>query len=1327
MRTGASREAGRESTRRGRRARYVVLGGTCVAALALPAPALAVKNVIVAQGGTATITQVDQLSDPGGTLTIDPDTIAAAPAGPLNSVVVAAENDITIADSIQVNPALGLTSIGFVAARSVIVDPGVQISGGAVGLAAGVTTIPPDPFSGNPGSTANPASRDAGPSDITMKPGSGVSAFFAGATIGTMSIYLPSAPTVPGGTITLGRVSASEATLGCVQTDCGGVVAPAAAAPHLVSPLGDLRLHLKLASGNVGSAQEPLAGDSGGMVNVDGDVAGDVHLHSDADLAVSSDTNNPLGQTDGIKSGGDVDLSSDGDLLVQDERSQLTDRATEASIIAGGDVRLQSGGRFTESNDVVPLIHAGGDVEIDAQNVLDLGNENPSADVLAGGHIHLTSHHQNITMGNGIVESNRAATPSAAGDIVVTTPTFVNSGYLGRVHARGTSAADGADVVFNADDGMFVHSLGPAVIESDFGAVRLNVRRILLEDNQAPSTAIKAPRVVIVNSVGTDIHLGPHTDDTTDVDNTELDQAELDLIDTPDLQLGAPDVDSGIVVSEPLTRPAAGAKLTLATKGAVTGAGSLSVDKLVIDRSQAPGATYTVGASSFRLGAGAPLGITTSDLDVKGGPGDDTFDALGAPAGRATTFAGGAGTDKIVADSSGSGAAGGNLDGFAAGVTFDGAGGDDSWTATDADAAAGHGYAVSSSGLKRDAQQILSLGEPASGSLTTSGHDDTVAVPSLALPLTLNTGDGQDDVTVGADVHSLDGVAAAVQLDGGAGGDSLTLDDAQAANAAAYEVRQQAIGRLGTLVTPTGVETRTILGTPFDDTLRVDADGPGPGETTGNAGAFTFDGNAGDDSATFSDRGGAFGAFWDVHNTEIDRSAPAVHASLPDVETRNVIGSGNGTTFYRVDATEAGTLTSLSGAGAPDSFAFSHLEDLAGRSQVDGGGGFDSVSLDDRDAPAAGTWTIKPREIKRAGVPQMPDVSEVTRVIITGSPFDDTFTVGEDGSLDNFTHEVRIIGDDGSDTATYDDSAQTDGQEYTVEASKLTRSGIAPFPYAGLEQVNLRTGSGDDDITRPIGDPLAVAVDAGTGADALTLDDTADTTGRQWAFTAGAVTREGAGPVTHSGVESLTADGGSGPDTFRAKGAPDVAYSFDAGDPSSAPGDTLEYDAEARATTRTAGTSGTITSAPMTDLAFADFEDVQLQNLPAPPPPTTGGQNPPAPAPPAAGGQGPPSPTPPAGCRSNRKLSVGITLAAPRGIKLRRTAVRVNGKVKRILGRGITRFTLDLNGYPTGVAMVILKATTTTGKTLVATRTYRLCGYTAKPPTRLTPLHTPGT
>jgi hypothetical protein len=112
-------------------------------------------------------------------------------------------------------------------------------------------------------------------------------------------------------------------------------------------------------------------------------------------------------------------------------------------------------------------------------------------------------------------------------------------------------------------------------------------------------------------------------------------------------------------------------------------------------------------------------------------------------------------------------------------------------------------------------------------------------------------------------------------------------------------------------------------------------------------------------------------------------------------------------------------------------------------------------------------------------------------------------------------------------------------------------------------------------------------------------------------------------------------------------------------------------------------------------------------------------------APTSASVSTPPLPPAPVSCRSNRQLSVGITLAAPRGIKLRRTVIRVNGKVKRILGRGITRFTLPLNGYPAGVAQVILKATTTTGKTLVGTRAYRLCGYTAKPPKRLTPLHAP--
>jgi hypothetical protein len=98
---------------------------------------------------------------------------------------------------------------------------------------------------------------------------------------------------------------------------------------------------------------------------------------------------------------------------------------------------------------------------------------------------------------------------------------------------------------------------------------------------------------------------------------------------------------------------------------------------------------------------------------------------------------------------------------------------------------------------------------------------------------------------------------------------------------------------------------------------------------------------------------------------------------------------------------------------------------------------------------------------------------------------------------------------------------------------------------------------------------------------------------------------------------------------------------------------------------------------------------------------------------------------PPASCRSDRQLNVSLTLAAPKGLTLKRTTVRVNGRLVRTLGR-TTRFDLPLKGYPSGVAIVILKATTTNGTTLVGTRTYRLCGYNAKPAKRLTPLHRPG-
>jgi hypothetical protein len=143
------------------------------------------QNIMVANGGGATLGQVDQFSDtPANSLTIAPATINAAAA----NVVLQANNDITVTDAIAV-PTTGRT-LTMRAGRDINIDANVSTTNGAITLTAN-------------DSGAIPANRSAGTGNINMAVGTTLNAGTAGvtATVGS-STTSPFSP----GNITLQNV-----------------------------------------------------------------------------------------------------------------------------------------------------------------------------------------------------------------------------------------------------------------------------------------------------------------------------------------------------------------------------------------------------------------------------------------------------------------------------------------------------------------------------------------------------------------------------------------------------------------------------------------------------------------------------------------------------------------------------------------------------------------------------------------------------------------------------------------------------------------------------------------------------------------------------------------------------------------------------------------------------------------------------------------------------------------------------------------------------------------------------------------------------------------
>jgi Ca2+-binding RTX toxin-like protein len=116
-------------------------------------------------------------------------------------------------------------------------------------------------------------------------------------------------------------------------------------------------------------------------------------------------------------------------------------------------------------------------------------------------------------------------------------------------------------------------------------------------------------------------------------------------------------------------------------------------------------------------------------------------------------------------------------------------------------------------------------------------------------------------------------------------------------------------------------------------------------------------------------------------------------------------------------------------------------------------------------------------------------------------------------------------------------------------------------------------------------------------APGLTLTD-GGSTGRTWTIDSSSV-NDGP-PIGYSGASQLTVNGGSGADTFDVKASPSTKYTIDGGDPSSSPGDTLNYDDEGRgAGGNTTPPSGNITSPGVQDVVFSGIEKTHFPGIDA--------------------------------------------------------------------------------------------------------------------------------
>ena len=113
-----------------------------------------------------------------------------------------------------------------------------------------------------------------------------------------------------------------------------------------------------------------------------------------------------------------------------------------------------------------------------------------------------------------------------------------------------------------------------------------------------------------------------------------------------------------------------------------------------------------------------------------------------------------------------------------------------------------------------------------------------------------------------------------------------------------------------------------------------------------------------------------------------------------------------------------------------------------------------------------------------AAVPEIHRIAVDVRHWLTDKQFADVFAFGDaSGTMDAIQGPLLLDGQAGANFVIFYDWASAVGHTYTFTADTMTRDGMAPVRFSGMNQVIQYTGRGDDRVNwRAVGAPFFLVV-----------------------------------------------------------------------------------------------------------------------------------------------------------------------------------------------------------------------------------------------------------
>lgn len=421
----------------------------------------------------------------------------------------------------------------------------------------------------------------------------------------------------------------------------------------------------------------------------------------------------------------------------------------------------------------------------------------------------------------------------------------------------------------------------------------------------------------------------------------------------------------------------------------VTINGGLGTDQILLfDGNNAAGSDYTVTSSTVsRPGfGGLTYASNNESLFIAAGTGNDAFiiDSADIP----MTVAGGNGDDKFVV---GGGDVAGNITSL---VRVLAGGGDDLLTIDDSGTSAANDYTFDASGFSMTGSTNISYDSIEALNVEGSQGNNNFNVREAAATtsLALDGNGGSDVFHLGSLANRLNTIAAPVNINGGAGSDSLIVNDQGDAGSFGFTVSSNSITRAGAgpvtysnigaitinagNATGGGNKTHDVLSLGSadlllnagigSDTIRVSSVSQILGSSGGD---MSFNGQGGNDRLVLNDGSNAADETYFVASQFTENSGGRLF-HYDNLEVVEINGGAGASAFNVASLLSTMSLTLDGGAGA-DTFALGSgntVDALDGAISITGGGGDDSITVNDTANASANGFTLTPTSFTRTGM-----------------------------------------------------------------------------------------------------------------------------------------------------------------------------------------------------------------------------------------------------------------------------------------------------------------------------------------------------------------------